>query len=109
MGYLPYRRTDRLMTLFREEISEIIMRRVKDPRVRDVTVTWVEVKEDLSSAVVHFYVRDESRKEEVQKGLESASRYIRHVLLKTLSIKRVPELSFEFDPLYVTVEEDEER
>ena len=92
------RRLVRLNEQFRREIAEILHRDVRDPRVRDVTVTSVEVTSDLWLARVYVSVPGEDKDSvEALEGLDAASNFIRRVLGDTLSIRRVPELRFVED------------
>lgn len=95
---MPNRRIPRLNEQFRREIAEILQRDVRDPRVREVTVTAVEVTSDLWLARVYVSVSgDEKEHVEAFKGLDAASNFIRRVLGGTLHIRRVPELRFVED------------
>ncbi|MBI5376862.1 MAG: 30S ribosome-binding factor RbfA [Candidatus Schekmanbacteria bacterium] len=92
------RRTGRLNVLFREEISTIILREVKDPRIGFVTITSVDVSADLSLAKIYFSaITEESNREKIVKGLQSAAPFIRSSLKKKLSLKRIPMLEFIYD------------
>jgi ribosome-binding factor A len=89
------RRIDRVEKACREELSEILQREVKDPRVGFVTITKVKVTPDLRHAKV--YVSIMGNEEEVENsiaGLESAKGYLRSHLGKHLRLKFLPELEF---------------
>jgi ribosome-binding factor A len=91
------RRTERVNELLRAEISEILQRQVKDPRLDLLfSVTEVDVAPDLKSARV--YVSMMSNEDEVEnafRALKAASPYIRHELRGRLtSLRYTPELSF---------------
>lgn len=93
-----YRRVDRVNQLLREELSRLIRREMKDPRVAGVTVTGVETSPDLRHAKVHVRtLRDEPTAEEAVEGLQSAEGFLRKKLGKELRIRRVPEFAFEVD------------
>lgn len=93
-----YRRVDRVNQLLREELSRLIRREMKDPRVSGVTVTGVETSPDLRHAKVHVRtLRDEPSAEEAVKGLQSAEGFLRKKLGEELRIRRVPEFRFEVD------------
>lgn len=93
-----YRRVDRVNQLLREELSRLIRRELKDPRVDGVTVTAVETSPDLRHAAVHVRtLRDEPPVEEAVRGLESAEGFLRRKLGQELRIRRVPEFRFEED------------
>jgi ribosome-binding factor A len=91
-------RTLRLGEQFRREISEILSRKVRDPRAGHVLVTEVRVSPDLWVAKVFFRLLDSDRKlEDVQEGLRAAAPFIRKELGGSLRIRRVPELRFVYD------------
>jgi ribosome-binding factor A len=92
------KRLARLNEQIKREISEILRRDVRDPRVAGVTVTRVDVSGDLW--VARVFVRlagtEEERAEGVG-GLEAAAPFVRRILGKELHIRRVPELQFRED------------
>lgn len=93
-----YRRVDRVNQLLREELSRLIRREMKDPRVSGVTVTGVETSPDLRHARVHVRtLRDEPTAEAAVEGLRSAEGFLRTKLGQELRIRRVPEFAFEVD------------
>ena len=92
-------RVERLNSLLRQEISDLIQRYVKDPRLGTfVSVTTVEISRDMRYAKVFIsrYGTDEE-KADTLKALASASGYIRHELGERLKTRRIPELSFRLD------------
>lgn len=93
------RRTERVNELLREEISALLLRGTKDPRLAHmVTITAVEVAPDLKYAKVFVSVLGtEEEKKEVMQGLESASRFLRRELSDRLRLRYIPELSFRRD------------
>lgn len=89
------RRLARLGEQFRREISEILQRAVRDPRVQDVVVNSVEVTSDLWLARVFVRVGGEAQdRREALQGLEAAANFIRRELAAVLHIRRIPELRF---------------
>lgn len=92
-------RTHRVGELIKEELSEIIQREVKDPRVGLVTITGVDVSPDLRHATVFVSILgNRKQKEDNLKGLQSSSGFLRKELAKRIRIKYLPELKFEIDP-----------
>ena len=89
-------RIDRLNSLIRKEISEIVLYKIKDPRIGFITITKVSVTRDLKYAKVYISIFDKDE-EEVKEGLESAKKYIKSILGKRLKIKYIPELTFIID------------
>ena len=98
---MEYKRSDRVADLLNKEIADLVFRRVKDPRVANVTITGVQVSDDLKFAKVFFCVMghgsDEDAKKNAALGLEKAKGFIRLELGRRLSLRYVPQLQFEFD------------
>jgi len=80
----------------KQEIADILMRKIKDPRIGFVTVTDVEVSDDLRNAKVFVSVYG-GDKEASLKGLRSASAFIRTELGRRMRMKFIPEILFRFD------------
>jgi ribosome-binding factor A len=93
----PYKRSQRLSILLREEIADIIMRRVKDPRLGFVTVTDVSMSEDLKIAWAYVSVLDEKDREITLEILNSARGLIRSEVAKRIRVKFIPVLEFRID------------
>ncbi|MEP7216706.1 MAG: 30S ribosome-binding factor RbfA [Anaerolineaceae bacterium] len=94
-------RTARVNELLREELSELIQREVKDPRVSRglVSITEVQVSPDLRRAVVYVsHLGNEAERAGVLKGLESSAHFMHRELMHRLKMRNVPELVFRFDP-----------
>lgn len=95
---MPSRRIQRLNELLKREISRVLRREVRDPRVGVVTVTGVDTTADLAFARVYVRpVGDEPERAEAMEGLEAAAPHVRHQLAQVLTIRQVPELRFEQD------------
>jgi len=93
------RRTERINALLREQLSELVQRGVKDPRVTGlVSITAVEVTKDLSKAKVHVsvYGTPEERAS-VLVGLTSAASFFRRELRQRLDLRWIPDLVFVAD------------
>ena len=93
------RRTQRVGDVLRTEISAIISRRVRDPRVAMTTVSAVDMSPDLKHARVYLsVVGDEKERQASLEALRHAAGYIRGQLAKELKrLKSMPELRFELD------------
>ena len=92
------KRVARLNEQLKREVSELVLRKVRDPRVGLVTITSVEVAGDLGSARV--YVRTQDPNDELNEslaGLEAAAPFLRRELGRSLHLRRVPELRFQQD------------
>ena len=91
-------RVRRLGELLKEEISKIIRREVKDPRIGFVSLTEVEVSGDLRHAKVFVSVYgDEKEKKETMEGLEQANGFIRKLVGERISTYHTPEIIFRYD------------
>lgn len=89
-------RSDRLSQEIEKEVSDILRRRVRDPRVEGVTITGVDVTGDLQQAKIYYSILSDkaSYDQKTKAGLEKASGLIRKELGSRLSIYKTPELSF---------------
>lgn len=94
---LPYKRSQRVSDLLREEIAEIIMRRLKDPRLGFVTVTGVDITEDLKIARVFVSVLKEEDRESTLEILNSAKSFVRSEVAKRVRMKVIPTIEFRID------------
>ncbi len=98
MAKTTYKRADRVADQIRMEVADILMRKIKDPRVRSVTVTDVELTADLR--IAHVFVttmeRDEAERD-VFAGLAKASGFVRAELGRRLTLRYLPEVIFKKD------------
>ena len=93
------KRSDKVADLIQKEISEMLVKSVKDPRIGFVTITRVSVSEDCRLAKVYFsVVGTVAEKERSMKGLDSAKGYVRRELGRRMTLKHIPEIVFKFDP-----------
>ena len=92
-------RIERVNNLIRQEISELLQRQVKDPRLGNfITVTGVSTSPDLKHAKVFVScMGSEEEKRKILSALVSASGFFRHQLTKHLRLRHIPELSFQWD------------
>ena len=93
------RRVDRINGLLREEISRLLSREIKDPRLSGLlTITKVRTSSDLRNAKVYLSVlgNDEANTTALQ-GIQSAATFLRKQLRERLRLKYVPFLTFEID------------
>jgi ribosome-binding factor A len=95
---LPFKRADRVAGLIQEELSRVLLREVKDPRLHEVVITAVRVSADLRHARVLFTASARpGGVEDVLTGLQSAAGFLRAHLGRTLRLRYAPELTFEAD------------
>jgi ribosome-binding factor A len=82
----------------REVVSMAILAELKDPRVRDVTVTYVEVSPDMRQAKVHVSVMgDETRQQLSLRGLQNAAGFLQTKVAKRIDTRYTPRLVFVLD------------
>lgn len=92
------KRTVQVGGLIQQEISELLIRKIKDPRLEMVTITGVEVSPDLKLAQVYF--SRFGNPDEVRRGLEglqSAAGFIKRELGHRMKLRRIPDLEFKYD------------
>ena len=93
------KRSEKVADLIHKEISEMLVKTIKDPRIGFVTITRVAVSEDYRSAKVYFSVAGtvEERQRSIE-GLNSAKGYVRKELGRRIRLRYTPEIIFKFDP-----------
>ena len=92
-----YKRSERFNKLLIEEVSTIVQRELKDPRIGFVSFTRVETTDDLRSAKFYVSLLDESQADDTLEALRHAAGMIRGVLMHRIKAKRIPELRFVHD------------
>jgi len=93
------KRSERVADLVRKEISEMLVRTIKDPRIGFLTITRVTVTDDCRSARIYYsVVGSPDEREQSLEGLNSAKGYIRRELGHRMKLKYTPEIVFQFDP-----------
>jgi ribosome-binding factor A len=93
------KRSEKVADLIQREVSEMLVKSIKDPRIGFVTITKVTVSEDCRFAKVYFSVAGTlAERESSGKGLDSAKGYVRRELGRRLQLRYTPEIVFQFDP-----------
>jgi ribosome-binding factor A len=93
-------RTSRIAAQMQRSLATLLRRGVKDPRVGNVTITAVEVANDLSYARVHVLPFASAQSgEDLLAGLRSAAGYLRGELARELKLRHMPRLEFQLDVL----------
>ena len=91
-------RVEKVQELMKQEISQIILRELKDPRIGFVTVTSVECTGDLREAKVYVSLMgSESQVKACWSGLNSSLGFIRREIGKRIRLRVTPEISFALD------------
>jgi ribosome-binding factor A len=93
------RRMGRVNGLLREELSQLILRELKDPRVASfVTITEVDTAPDLDTAKVYVSVMAPAEEQtDVMRGLRSAEGFLKASLRTRIQLRKIPTLTFELD------------
>lgn len=91
-----FSRTDRVAEQIKRDLAELIRLEVKDPRVRMVTLTAVEVTSDYAHAKIYYTVL-EGESKAVQQGLERASGFLRSQIAHAMKLRVTPQLHFIYD------------
>ena len=91
-------RTARLAQQLQQEIAMIIHQELKDPRVGFVTITRVELSNDLSHAKVLFScLGGAAERTRSQEALDRSARFVHGLIKKRFRLKIIPEISFRYD------------
>lgn len=93
-----FSRSDRVAEQIRRELAELIRLQLKDPRVRWVTLTDVEVTPDYVHAKVFYTtLNDSSDPRETEQGLRRSASFLRRELGRRIKLHHIPELHFVYD------------
>lgn len=103
------KRSSRVAEAIRNELAMLLIGKVQDPRLHCLSISRVEVADDLSSARVFFTVLgDKKEVKEAEKGLQSAKGFMRSHIARTLNLRFTPDLQFRYDDSVEKVAELEE-
>jgi ribosome-binding factor A len=92
-------RIQRIADRIREELSEMVVMQISDPRLSGISITDVKVDRELTFADVYVsHVEGHERAPEVLKGLEHASGFLRRQLAGRIELRVFPKLRFHWDP-----------
>lgn len=95
MGQL---RVEKVQELMKQEVSKMLLRDIKDPRIGFVTVTQVELTGDLREAKIYVSIMgSEQQTEDSWQGLQSALGFIRREIGRRIRLRFTPSISFALD------------
>ena len=96
-----YGRNERVAAAVRRELAEVLQNELKDPRVKNATITEVDVSPDLRNARVYisFLTDDEEEIKSAMTGLKSAKGFLRSQLAARLNLRYMPQLDLRYDSL----------
>lgn len=92
-------RIERIEDRFRQELSELLLREISDPRLHQIFITDVNVDRELAFADIYVSaVEGQSRSAEILAGLKHASGFLRRLLAARVDLRSMPRLRFHWDP-----------
>ncbi|HPC73439.1 MAG TPA: 30S ribosome-binding factor RbfA [Syntrophales bacterium] len=95
---MTFKRADRVADLIKAELSDILLRRIRDPRIGLVTITDVKLSDDLRSAKIYIVQMGKDRLDaELQAGLERAKGFLKRELGRRLNLRYMPDVVFYYD------------
>ena len=94
----PFARSDRVSGQIQKILSEILLKKVKDPRLEHVHITDVKLSRDLRIARIYFVTSGNKKNiEAALKGFKSAIGYVKRSLARQLGLRYMPDLKFFYD------------
>jgi ribosome-binding factor A len=94
-------RTERIADRIRQELSEILIQEISDPRLAGLSITDVTVDRELAYADVYYSTLEgESKAAEILEGLQHAQGYLRRELSHRIELRVFPRLRFHWDPTF---------
>lgn len=104
----PPKRASRVADVIKNELSVLLLQRVRDPQLQDITISRVELSDDLRHAKVYFTMfQGQAKMGQVTRSLQKATGFMRSHLAKTLNLRFTPELRFWYDEEFEEVEKIE--
>jgi len=92
-------RLQRIADRIRQEISEMLIKEINDPRLHQIFITDAKVDRELAFADIYVSAVEGSvRSSEILEGLEHASGFVRHELSSRIELRTFPRLRFHWDP-----------
>lgn len=93
----PYKRAIRVGDTIKKETADIIMNKLRDPRIGFVTVTGARVSDDLRHATVYVSVFDEKKLNRTMDVLNSSASFVKAELSRRLKMRYIPDIHFILD------------
>jgi ribosome-binding factor A len=90
-------RPKKVADLVQRELTDLLLREVRDPGIGMITITAVDVSPDLSHAKVFFTLLQPEKKPETEKALQRAAGYLRSQIAHRIKLYTAPELRFFYD------------
>ena len=94
----PFARSDRVSGQIQKVLSEILLKKIKDPRLKNASITDVKLSRDLRIARIYFVISGNKKNiEAVLEGFNSAVGYVKRTLARQLGLRYMPDLKFFYD------------
>jgi len=94
----PFARGDRVGGQIQKTLSDVLTRKIKDPRLAMATITSVKMSPDLRLARIYFSISGSATsKDEVIKGFKAARGFLKRILARQLGLRYMPDLTFFYD------------
>jgi ribosome-binding factor A len=94
----PFARSDRVGGQIQKVLSEILLKKVKDPRLENASITDVKMSRDLRIARIYFVTSGNKKNiEEALEGFKSALGYVKRTVARQLGLRYMPDLKFFYD------------
>ena len=94
----PFARSDRVGGQIQKVLSEILLKKVKDPRLKNASITDVKLSRDLRIARIYFVISGNKKNvEEALEGFKSAIGYVKRTVARQMGLRYMPDLKFFYD------------
>jgi ribosome-binding factor A len=94
----PFARSDRVGCQIQKVLSDLLLKSVRDPRLKSASITGVKMSRDLRIARVYFITSDDKNNiAQTIEGFKSALGYVKYKLAAELGLRYMPELRFFYD------------
>ncbi|MGD9083303.1 MAG: 30S ribosome-binding factor RbfA [Desulfobacterales bacterium] len=94
----PFARSDRVSGQIQKILSEILLKKVKDPRLENTSITDVKMSRDLRIARIYFVISGNKKNiDEALEGFKSAIGYVKRSVARQLGLRYMPDLKFFYD------------
>ncbi len=97
LGRAPSSRPQKVAEAIKNELTLVLLQKVRDPRLRDVRITTVEMTSDLKLAKIYFEITGKTKRGDVKKGLAKAKGFLRTSIARALNLRYTPDLIFRRD------------
>ena len=93
-----FSRAERVSGLIQEALSDLLNKRIHDPRLHMVTITTVKISSDLKIARIYYAIYGgEKKSEDAAKAFKNARGFIKRILAPRLGLRYMPDLNFFYD------------